>query len=93
MAAVEQKRVVLILTTTRTPRKKVKGWLRIKKIRKNNFEPLTAIKLKTFQRNSITTLRYNPMGEKGCLSCIEDITIGLMTVKTITKTGKYKNSV
>ena len=36
------------------------------------------------------------MGDKGCLPFIDkqqDITIGLMIVKTITKTGKNKNSV
>ena len=67
-----------------------------KEFRKIIFKLLTAFKLKIFQRSSITTLRYNPMGDKGSLSCIDkklDITINLMTVKTITKTGENKNSV
>ena len=67
-----------------------------KKIRKIIFKLLTAIKLKIFQRSSTTTLRYNPMGDEGCLSYVDkkqDITISPMFVKTITKTGKNKNSV
>ena len=35
------------------------------------FKLLTDIKLKIFQRSSISTLRYNPMGDKGIVLCLQ----------------------
>ena len=69
-----------------------------KKFRKFFLKFLTIIKLKSLQRRSITTLRYNPIGGKKFLlcSCIknqQDITVSLITMKTTTKTGKTQNSV
>ena len=52
-----------------------------KRFRKIIFKLLTAIKIKFFQQSSITTLRYNPIGGKWCLSCTDnkqDITLSLM---------------
>ena len=52
--------------------KKKNGLVNVQKsFRKNILKLLTAIKLKIFKRRSITTLRYKPMGDKGCLSCVD----------------------
>ena len=52
-----------------------------KNFRKNFFKLLTVIKLKNFQQNSITTLRYISIGKKWDLSSIDisqDITLSLI---------------
>ena len=62
-----------------------------KKFSKIFLKDLTAIKLNSFQRKSINTLRYAPMGGKRYFVCIVNefsITTSLMTMKTTTKTGK-----
>ena len=71
MAAEEWKGILLVLKLTMISRKKI-GLVNVQKsFRKNILKLLTAIKLKIFQRRSITTLRYKPMGDKGCLSCVD----------------------
>ena len=63
--------------------------------RKIIFKVLTAIKITSFQRKPINTLKYNPTWEQWCLSFIgnqKDITISHMTMKTTTKTDKNLNS-
>ena len=67
--AVEKKGVLSVVRLTNSSRKKLKIGL-FKIFEKLFLRTLTAIKFNSFQQKSINTLRYDPKGGKGYLTCI-----------------------
>ena len=71
LAAVENKGSLSALGLTNSSLKKL-GLVKGSEHFFENLKVLTATKVKSIQRRSITTLTNNPIGEKGCLSCIDN---------------------